>query len=78
MPGHRCEVIQNPFQKLSANEALSLVVHCQTYEEVDYDWKKLTEDGGEEVECGWRKDKFELSWQIVPDIFLELLRNSDE
>jgi len=59
-------------------EAISLVVHCQTQEEVDYYWKKLTEDGGQEVECGWLKDKFGLSWQIVPDIFLDLLRNSDE
>ena len=59
-------------------EAISLLVHCQTQEEVDYYWKKLTEDGGQEVECGWLKDKFGLSWQIVPDAFLELLRNSDE
>ena len=59
-------------------EAISLVVHCQSQEEVDYYWKKLTEDGGQEVECGWLKDKFGLSWQIVPEIFFELLRNSDE
>ena len=60
------------------NEAISLLVHCQTQEEVDYYWKKLTEDGGQEVECGWLKDKFGLSWQIVPDTFLELIRDSDE
>jgi predicted 3-demethylubiquinone-9 3-methyltransferase (glyoxalase superfamily) len=59
-------------------EAISLLVHCQTQEEVDYYWNKLTADGGQEVECGWLKDKFGLSWQIVPDIFLELIRNSDE
>ena len=59
-------------------EAISLLVHCQTQEEVDYYWTKLTADGGQEVECGWLKDKFGLSWQIVPDVFLELLRNSDE
>ena len=58
-------------------EAISLMVHCQTQEEVDYFWEKLSE-GGKEVECGWLKDKFGLSWQIVPDIFLELMRNSDE
>lgn len=59
------------------NEAISLVVHCKTQEEVDYFWEKLSE-GGEKVECGWLKDKFGLAWQIVPEVFLELLRNSDE
>src|SRR5215475_371589 len=47
-------------------EAISLVVHCQTQEEVDYFWEKLSE-GGQKVECGWLKDKFGLSWQIVPE-----------
>jgi predicted 3-demethylubiquinone-9 3-methyltransferase (glyoxalase superfamily) len=58
-------------------EAVSLVVHCQTQEEVDYFWEKLSE-GGEKVECGWLKDKFGLFWQIVPDVLLELLEDSDE
>jgi predicted 3-demethylubiquinone-9 3-methyltransferase (glyoxalase superfamily) len=58
-------------------EAISLVVHCQTQEEVDYYWEKLAE-GGQHIECGWLKDKYGLAWQIVPEIFLELLRTSDE
>ena len=58
-------------------EAVSLVVHCQTQEEVDYFWEKLSE-GGEKVECGWLKDKFGLFWQIVPDVLMELLADSDE
>ncbi|HLN97601.1 MAG TPA: VOC family protein [Pyrinomonadaceae bacterium] len=58
------------------NEAVSLVVHCQTQEEVDYFWEKLSE-GGEKVECGWLKDKFGLAWQIVPDLLLELLQDSN-
>lgn len=58
-------------------EAISLLVHCQTQDEVDYFWEKLSE-GGQKIECGWLKDKYGLAWQIVPDIFLELLRNSDE
>ena len=57
-------------------EAISLVIHCKTQEEVDYFWEKLSE-GGEKVECGWLKDKFGLSWQIVPDVLLELLRDND-
>jgi predicted 3-demethylubiquinone-9 3-methyltransferase (glyoxalase superfamily) len=58
-------------------EAISLVVHCQTQEEVDYFWERLSE-GGEKVQCGWLKDKFGLSWQIVPDVLLELLQDSDQ
>lgn len=57
-------------------EAISQVVHCQTQEEVDYFWERLSE-GGQKVECGWLKDKFGLSWQIVPDVLLELLADSD-
>jgi predicted 3-demethylubiquinone-9 3-methyltransferase (glyoxalase superfamily) len=58
-------------------EAISLLVHCQTQEEVDYFWEKLSE-GGQQIECGWLKDKFGLAWQIVPDIFLETIGSSDE
>src|SRR5437773_7627607 len=53
-------------------EAISFVVNCQTQEEIDYYWKKLSE-GGNEVQCGWLKDKFGLSWQIVPTEFFELI-----
>jgi predicted 3-demethylubiquinone-9 3-methyltransferase (glyoxalase superfamily) len=58
-------------------EAISLVVHCQSQEEVDHYWNKLTRDGGQESQCGWLKDKFGLSWQIVPDVLLKLLKDSD-
>ena len=57
-------------------EAISLVVHCETQQEVDYFWEKLSE-GGKEVECGWVKDKFGLSWQIVPKALLDLLTEGD-
>ena len=60
------------------NEAISLLVHCKTQEEVDYYWEKLAADGGKHIECGWLKDKFGLAWQIVPDVFLELLRDPDQ
>ena len=59
-------------------EAISLVVHCKTQEEVDYFWEKLAEGGGQHIECGWLKDKYGLAWQIVPDVFLEMLRNPDQ
>lgn len=58
------------------NEAMSLVVHCQNQEEVDYYWEKLSE-GGQTIECGWLKDKFGLAWQIVPEVLLELIQDPD-
>ena len=57
-------------------EAISLVVHCKTQEEVDYYWDKLGA-GGQTIECGWLKDKFGLAWQIVPDVLLESLQDDD-
>ena len=54
------------------NEAISLVVDCETQSEIDYYWSKLTEDG-EEGQCGWLKDKFGVSWQIVPTILGSLM-----
>jgi predicted 3-demethylubiquinone-9 3-methyltransferase (glyoxalase superfamily) len=57
-------------------EAISFEVDCGTQEEVDELWEKLTE-GGEEVQCGWLKDKFGLSWQIVPTILGELMGDED-
>jgi predicted 3-demethylubiquinone-9 3-methyltransferase (glyoxalase superfamily) len=58
--------------QFSFNEAVSLVVDCETQEEIDYFWERLTE-GGEEVQCGWLKDKFGVSWQIVPTILYKLM-----
>ena len=58
-------------------EAISLVVNCETQEEVDYYWQKLQEGGGQEVECGWLKDKFGLFWQIVPEALMRLLNDPD-
>jgi predicted 3-demethylubiquinone-9 3-methyltransferase (glyoxalase superfamily) len=48
------------------NEAVSVLVSCETQDEIDALWKKLTADGGEPGRCGWLKDKFGLSWQVVP------------
>ena len=58
------------------NEAVSFVVDCETQQEVDYYWTKLTA-GGKEVQCGWLKDKFGLSWQITPTILPRLLQDKD-
>lgn len=59
------------------NESVSLVVNCDSQEEVDYYWDKLISDGGEESMCGWLKDKFGLSWQVIPTE-LEKLMSSKE
>ena len=48
------------------NESVSFVVNCDTQEEIDHYWNKLTENGGAESMCGWLKDKFGMSWQIIP------------
>ncbi|WP_460955217.1 VOC family protein [Parasphingorhabdus pacifica] len=58
------------------NEAVSFQVHCGDQDEVDYYWNALGE-GGREVQCGWLKDKFGVSWQIVPDRLLELINDPD-
>lgn len=58
-------------------EAISLYVNCETQEEVDYYWNKLTSDGGQESMCGWLKDKFGISWQIIPSILPKLLNDKD-
>lgn len=60
----------------SFTEAISFVINCQTQGEVDHYWNKLTE-GGEEVQCGWLKDKFGVSWQVVPETLGRLLNNPD-
>ena len=54
-------------------EAISLVVNCENQAEVDYYWEKLSGDGGQEVVCGWLKDNYGLSWQVVPVRVFELL-----
>jgi predicted 3-demethylubiquinone-9 3-methyltransferase (glyoxalase superfamily) len=58
------------------DEAVSMLVHCADQDEVDYYWDKLT-DGGQESQCGWLKDRFGLSWQIVPAGMEEILRDPD-
>jgi predicted 3-demethylubiquinone-9 3-methyltransferase (glyoxalase superfamily) len=59
------------------NEALSFVVTCDTQEEIDYYWNKLTE-GGQESRCGWLKDQFGISWQIVPAILGQLMSDREK
>ena len=60
------------------NEAISFIVNCNSQEEVDYYWEKLTEGGDEKAQmCGWLKDKFGVSWQIVPGVLPEMLNDNN-
>lgn len=65
-----------PYFKI--NEAISFQVHCETQEEVDHYWERLSEGGDPNAQqCGWLKDKFGVSWQIVPNVLPEMLRDPD-
>ncbi len=59
-------------------EAVSLYVDCDTQQEVDFFWSKLTADGGSESMCSWLKDKYGLSWQIIPTALVELMGDKDQ
>lgn len=77
------ELDGNPFMGLNGgpifkfSEAVSFIVDCKDQEEVDYYWDRLTADGGEPGQCGWLKDRFGLSWQIVPSILPKLMMQND-
>jgi predicted 3-demethylubiquinone-9 3-methyltransferase (glyoxalase superfamily) len=59
------------------SEAISFMIDCKDQAEVDYFWSRLTADGGEESQCGWLKDKFGLSWQVVPSVMSSLVTGPD-
>lgn len=59
------------------SEAISLEIECESQEEIDYYWERLTADGGAESMCGWLKDRYGLSWQVVPRGMAELFADSD-
>ena len=60
------------------NEAVSFVISCKDQEEIDYYWNNLIANGGSEGNCGWCKDKYGLSWQVIPAILGELMSNPDK
>jgi predicted 3-demethylubiquinone-9 3-methyltransferase (glyoxalase superfamily) len=77
------ELEGQPFMALNAgplytlNEAISFFVGCETQQEIDELWTKLTADGGAPSRCGWLKDRFGLSWQIIPDSLGRMLGDKD-
>lgn len=78
------ELFGQEFQAISAgplfafNESISFMVKCDTQAEIDRYWHALTADGGQPVQCGWLKDKFGLSWQIVPAVMDEIMTSSNK
>ena len=77
LDGQEFTALNGGRQDFGFTEAVSFVVRCKSQAEVDEYWSKLTE-GGEEGPCGWLKDKYGLSWQVVPDRLLELLSDPDK
>ena len=71
-------VTLNGGDQFKFTEAISFIVNCETQKEFDYYWEKLKEGGDEKAQvCGWLKDKYGLSWQIVPATLPDMLNNSD-
>ena len=76
------EILGHEFMALNGgpqfkfSEAISLVVNCETQKEVDEYWEKLSA-GGRDIQCGWLKDKYGVSWQVVPTILAELMSDKD-
>jgi predicted 3-demethylubiquinone-9 3-methyltransferase (glyoxalase superfamily) len=77
------ELFGQEFMAISAgplftfNESISFIVKCDTQDEIDFYWKKLSGKGGKKIECGWLKDRFGLSWQIVPAVMDKMMRTKD-
>lgn len=70
-------IAMNAGPHFKLDEAFSFFVECETQEEVDHYWDKLTADGGQESQCGWLKDKYGVSWQIIPKLLGELMSDKD-
>jgi predicted 3-demethylubiquinone-9 3-methyltransferase (glyoxalase superfamily) len=70
-------VALNGGPEFTFNEAISFQIFCENQEEIDYYWTRLTEGGGEEGPCGWLKDRYGLSWQVVPDRLVDMVSDPD-
>src|SRR5690606_8640720 len=72
--GHKFAAMDGPGKHgFTFNEGLSLVINCDTQEEIDHYWDALIRDGGQESQCGWLKDKFGVSWQVVPSMLGKIM-----
>ena len=76
LDGHEFTAI-NGGPEFTFDEAVSMLIHCKDQDELDYYWDKLLEGGGQVSMCGWLKDKFGFSWQVVPDELEQLIADAD-
>lgn len=74
--GHKF-VALNGGPQFKFNEAISFQIYCESQEEIDHYWTKLTENGGEPGPCGWLKDKYGVSWQVIPDGLIDMIGDPD-
>jgi predicted 3-demethylubiquinone-9 3-methyltransferase (glyoxalase superfamily) len=78
LDGQKLLALNGGPQQFKFNESLSLVINCQTQEEIDYYWEKLTQGGDPKAQqCGWLKDKYGLSWQVVPEAMADLFQDEN-
>ena len=75
--GQEFYAIDAPGENFNFTEGISLMINCETGEEVDYFWERLVEGGGEYSMCGWLKDRFGVSWQVTPTLLGKLLQDPD-
>ncbi|HRN51357.1 MAG TPA: VOC family protein [Anaerolineales bacterium] len=75
--GQEFHAIDAPGENFQFSEGISFMINCANAEEVDYFWERLVEDGGEHSMCGWLKDRFGVSWQVVPTLLGELMQDPD-
>ncbi|MEW2295538.1 VOC family protein [Streptomyces sp. NPDC006743] len=75
--GHRFLAL-NGGPQFTFNESISFQIHCADQREVDHYWTRLTDDGGEPGPCGWLKDKYGVSWQVVPDELIDMITDPDQ
>lgn len=78
------EILGQEFSMMTAgptfkfNESISFMIMCDTQEEIDYYWNALTQNGGQESQCGWCKDKYGLSWQVVPNLMNTMMASGNK
>jgi predicted 3-demethylubiquinone-9 3-methyltransferase (glyoxalase superfamily) len=75
--GQEFYAIDAPGENFRFTEGFSLMINCEDQKEVDYFWERLVENGGEHSMCGWLKDRFGVSWQVVPTLLTRLIQDAD-
>lgn len=75
--GGRRFIAMNAKPLFQFNESVSFLVECEAQAEIDYYWERLTSGGGQEIQCGWLKDKFGVTWQVIPAVMAKMMSDPD-